>query len=94
MNWWYLLGDALGAFVLLPALVWSLIRLVRPLVTLRGHAASILASCGEIAAAVDELPRLGETQMLTGSGGPGVERITEALEQALDDGRVRGTELR
>lgn len=93
MTWWSL-ANALGGLVLLPALAWFLIRLERPLAALRGHAASILVSCGEITAALDELPRLDETQMLTGAGGPGVERITEALEQALNSGRITGTAVR
>jgi hypothetical protein len=78
MIWWYV-ADLLGVFVLLPALALFLRRLVRPLAAADRHITDIRDHVTAIAVALDGVPNLAETQMLTGSGLPGVERYTDAL---------------
>jgi hypothetical protein len=77
-TWWYV-ADLLGVFAFLPALAVCLRRLERPLALADKHTTRIRDDVTAIAAALDGLPGLAETQMLTGSGQPGVVRYTEAL---------------
>lgn len=82
MDWWYV-GDGLGIVVFIPALVVALAHVIRPLKMIDSHLAVIVEGCNEIAASLDGLPGLSETEFLTSAGLPGIVRYAEALEQAL-----------
>lgn len=82
MFWWYI-ADAVGAVVFLPALIFSLHKLIGPLRTLDEHLRAIASDSVHITASLDGIAGLSETQMLTGAGLPGIVRISDALEGAL-----------
>ncbi len=77
-----IVGDLLGALVLVPALA---ITFGRMLVSLRAIASGlelIIENTTEIVDDLHAIPRLAETEMLTGAGLAGVARYTSALEQS------------
>lgn len=82
MNAW-IAGDLLGALVLVPALAVTLSRLLLSLRAILRGLDAIIVGNNEVLAQLHAIPRLAETEMLTGAGLPGVLRYTGALEQAL-----------
>lgn len=78
MSWW-LLADAAGAIVFLPAMIVSLNKLTRPLRAIERHLGAIAADSVHITASLDGVSGLSETEMLTGAGLPGIVRIAQAL---------------
>lgn len=82
MHWWYI-ADALGVVVFVPALAYALRRLIRPLRALDRTLRGIAADSAVIAASLDGVDALAETQMLTAAGLPGVVRVSDALDGAL-----------
>ena len=82
MDWWYV-SDGIGIVVFVPALVISLMRVVQPLRTIDRHLAAIVGECNSIAASLDALPGLSETELLTGAGQPGIVRYADAMERIL-----------
>lgn len=81
MNAW-VAGDLLGALVLVPALAITFGRLLLTLRTIAAGLERIIESTTEIVGDLHAIPRLAETEMLTGAGLAGVTRYTSALEQS------------
>lgn len=82
MNAW-IVGDLIGGFALLPALVVTFGRLILTLRSIARALAGIVDCNREVLEHLHAIPRLSETEMLTGAGVPGVVRYTSALENAL-----------
>jgi hypothetical protein len=82
MTWWTS-ADLLGGLVLLPALAVTFGRLIATLRRIAGKIGLITDDCAAIAAELDGVPRLAETELLTGAGIAGVVRCTDALAAAL-----------
>jgi hypothetical protein len=80
MCWW--IADALGALLLLPALSWSIVALLRPIRQIAGHLDHVVADLNETVGSLDAIPDLAETVVLTSAGAPGAERYREALRSA------------
>lgn len=82
MNTW-IVGDLIGAVVLVPALGITLGRLLLTLRSIARGLDVIVDSNSEVLGHLHAIPRLAETELLTGAGLPGVTRYTSTLEQAL-----------
>lgn len=82
MTWW-ITADLLGGLVLLPALAATFARLVATLRRIAGLIGPITEVCTAIVAELHAVPRLTETEVLTGAGVAGVVRCTDALAAAL-----------
>lgn len=79
--WWWI-ADLLGAIVLLPALSWTILVLLRPIRQIAEHVDDVVTDLNEVLGALDRVPDLAETVMLTSAGRPGVERYGDALRSA------------
>jgi hypothetical protein len=82
MSWWTA-ADIVGGVVLLPALTVTFGRLVGTLRRILGEIEPISQNCVSLAADLHSLPRLAETEVLTGAGVAGVVRCKDALAAAL-----------
>lgn len=82
MTWWTT-ADLLGGLILLPTLAATFGRLIATLLHIERELTPITENCVAIAAQLDSVPRLAETEVLTGAGVAGVARCTNALEAAL-----------
>lgn len=78
MNWWTI-ADLIGVFVLLPVLTVPFVGLIKTLRNIADLLAPITEDCEAIAAGLDGVSRLAETEVLTSAGLAGVTRCTNAL---------------
>jgi len=72
-----------GGVVLLPALIATFVRLVVALRRILDEIAPITQNCLFLVADLDSLPRLAETEVLTGAGVAGIVRCKDALAASL-----------
>ena len=83
---WLIIGDVLGVFVLLPLLARSLVALEGSLHKINKTIDQIVVECRLIPPTLDHVPRLAETQMLTGAGSMGIVRYSEELVPLMQSG--------
>lgn len=79
--WWWI-ADLLGAIVVLPALCWTILALLRPIRQIAEDLEHVVADLNETLGSLDAIPDLAETVMLTSAGRPGAERYGDALRSA------------
>ncbi len=82
MIWWWI-GNLLLLFVVAPAVVILLGRVLRPAKEIKAYADDVLDNGVKLTATLDAVPRLGKTRELTSVARQNVSRYGAALERLL-----------
>lgn len=81
MTWWTI-ADLVGGLVLLPALALTFGRLILTLRRIALQIEPITENCTGVLPHLHAVPRLAETEVLTGAGVAGITRCSDALAVA------------